>query len=140
MQSWKRACLVIITVALWQLMHLGTCWTIHHVPTCMSCHKAIVVITGRAYCFYDSMYIMLILLLWDLSTLCVVDHLWPLMHIYSEVMKTIKCANPVYTCMYVCIYLDDMWKQIGRFFCIWFLWSECFTLVLVFPFIRYLRS
>ena len=35
-----------------------------------SCHKAIVVITGRAYCFYDCIYIMLILLLWDLSTVC----------------------------------------------------------------------
>ena len=25
--------------------------TIHHVPKCMSCHKAIVVITGKAHCF-----------------------------------------------------------------------------------------
>ena len=53
-------------MALWQLMHLGT-WcnrtscahhtlclsdvTVHHVPKRMSCHKAIVVITGRrAHC------------------------------------------------------------------------------------------
>ena len=44
---------------------------------CMSCHKAIVVITRRVHCFYDYMYIMPILLLWDLSTLCVVDiHLY----------------------------------------------------------------
>ena len=28
---------------------------------CMSCHKAIVVITGRVHCFHDNMYIMLIL-------------------------------------------------------------------------------
>ena len=28
--------------------------TVHHVPKCMSCHKAIVVITGRAHCFYDN--------------------------------------------------------------------------------------
>ena len=28
------------------------CVTVHHVPKCMSCHKAIVVITGRAYCFH----------------------------------------------------------------------------------------
>ena len=27
------------------------CVTVHHVPKCMSCHKAIVVITGRAHCF-----------------------------------------------------------------------------------------
>ena len=46
-----------------------------HVPKCMSCHKAIVVITGRAHCFHDYIYITLILLLWDLSTLIVVDHL-----------------------------------------------------------------
>ena len=29
---------------------------VHHVPKCMSYHKAIVVITGRAHCFHDSMY------------------------------------------------------------------------------------
>ena len=34
-----------------------------HVPKCMSCHKAIVVITGRAHYFHDYIYIMLILLL-----------------------------------------------------------------------------
>ena len=37
--------------------------TVHHVPKCMSCHKAIVVITGRAHCFHDYIYITLILLL-----------------------------------------------------------------------------
>ena len=45
--------------------------TVHHVPKCMSCHKAIVAITGRMYCFYDCIYITPILLLWDLSTVCV---------------------------------------------------------------------
>ena len=30
---------------------------------CMSCHKAIVVITGRAHCFHDYIYITHILLL-----------------------------------------------------------------------------
>ena len=29
----------------------------NHVPKCMSCHKAIVAITGRAYCFHDNIYI-----------------------------------------------------------------------------------
>ena len=29
-----------------------------HVPKCMSCHKAIVVITGRAHCFHDCIYIL----------------------------------------------------------------------------------
>ena len=50
-------------------------YPMYHVPKCMSCHKAIVVITGRAHCFHDYIYITLILLLRDLSTLCVVDHL-----------------------------------------------------------------
>ena len=49
--------------------------TVNHVPKCISCHKAIVVITGRTHCFHDCIYITLILLLRDLSTLCVVDHL-----------------------------------------------------------------
>ena len=30
---------------------------IHHVPKCMSCHKAIVVINGRAHCFHDNIYV-----------------------------------------------------------------------------------
>ena len=42
-------------LCLWQLMHLDTC--LHHVTKCMSCHKAIVVITGRAHCFNDCIYI-----------------------------------------------------------------------------------
>ena len=29
-------------------------------PKCMSCHKAIVVITGRAYCFHDNIHIYII--------------------------------------------------------------------------------
>ena len=56
--------------------------SVHDVPKCMSCHKDIVVITARAHCFHDSIYIMLILQLWDLSTLCVVDPLWPFKYIY----------------------------------------------------------
>ena len=46
----------------------------HH--KCMSCHEAIVVITGRAHWFHDCIYIyiMLILLLGNLSTLCDMDH------------------------------------------------------------------
>ena len=44
------------------------------VPKCMSCHKAMMVIR-RAHCFHDYMYIMPILLLWELTILCVMDHL-----------------------------------------------------------------
>ena len=85
--EWKPYALPVITT--WQLMHLGT-WatghvnpvhqyiTVHHVAKCISCYKAIVVITGRWNSFRDCIYVMLILLLWDSSTLCVVDHLWPL--------------------------------------------------------------
>ena len=52
------------------------CVNVHHVPKWMSFHKAIVVIIRRAHCFHDYIYIMPILILWDLSTLCVVDHLY----------------------------------------------------------------
>ena len=37
--------------------------TLVHVSKCMSCHKATVVITGRAHCFHDFIYVALILLL-----------------------------------------------------------------------------
>ena len=38
---------------------------------------------------YINIYITLILLLWDLSTLCVVDHLWPLIHVYIYIYISI---------------------------------------------------
>ena len=47
------------------------CATVHHVSKRMSCHKVIVVITRRAHCFHDCIYITHILILQDLSTLCV---------------------------------------------------------------------
>ena len=34
--------------------------TAHHVPKSMSCHKTIVVITGRGHCFYYNLYIIYI--------------------------------------------------------------------------------
>ena len=51
---------------------------VHHMPKCMSCRNAIVVVTRRTHCFHDYIYITPIFLLWDLSTLYVVDHIWPL--------------------------------------------------------------
>ena len=63
------ALLVITTMALSQLMYLGT--TVHHVPKCMRCHKTIVAMTGRIHYFHDYIYITPILLWRDLSTLCV---------------------------------------------------------------------
>ena len=68
---------------------------ISHVPKCMSCHKTIVVITGRAHCFHDNIYITLILLLWDLNTLCVVDHLWPLIYNYLEKSLHYRCFTAI---------------------------------------------
>ena len=58
--------------------------TTHRVPTNRTIvdNKAAVVIARRAHCFHDYKYITLILLLWDFSTLCVVDHFWPLTYIY----------------------------------------------------------
>ena len=83
--------------------------TVHHVPKCMSCYKAIVVITGRAHCFHDCIYVTPILLLWDLSTLCGMDHLWPLIYIWYIyiyiIYKYIMCVNKM-------IYI----------WCIWHIW------------------
>ena len=60
MQSWKQCTLpVITTMALWQL----------------ATHALGHMISGRAHCFHDCMYIMPILLL------CVVGHVWPLISI-----------------------------------------------------------
>ena len=50
---------------------------------CMSCYKAIAMITGSAHCFHDCVYIMSILLLWDLSSLCAMYHFWPLIYYAS---------------------------------------------------------
>ena len=58
------------------------CVTIHHVPKCMSCHKAIVVITGRAYCFHDSIYIYI----YD---------------IYIYILYS--CNNCIYLSLFVCV-------------------------------------
>ena len=86
---WSVLSPVIRTV---QTVHI----TVHHVPKCMSCYKAIVVITGKEHCFHDCIYIMSILLLWDLSTLYVMDHSWPLIYIYIYIY--------IYVFIY-CIYL-----------------------------------
>ena len=52
--------------------------TVNHVPKCMRFYRAIVAITGRAHFFHDNIYIMLILLLWDLGTVSWItyDHLY----------------------------------------------------------------
>ena len=59
-----------------RLSPLWLCGTVHYVPKCIRCHKAIAVMTRRTHCSHDFIYITPILRLRDLSTLCVVDHLW----------------------------------------------------------------
>ena len=62
-------------------------------PKRITCH--IVVITGRTHCFHDNIYIML---LWDLrNTLCIMDHLWPLLFL------SISIFIYVYIYIYICI-------------------------------------
>ena len=51
--------------------HNGFVATVHHVPKCMSCHKAIVVITGRAHCFHDYIYILGSSCFCEIRALCV---------------------------------------------------------------------
>ena len=63
-------------------------------------HNGFMVITGRAHCFHDNIYITLIWLLWDLSTLCVVHHLWPLIYILY-IIYIIYFIYYIYTC--ICI-------------------------------------
>ena len=57
MKSWKQCALPIIAT---MLCGNSCTWahdvTVHHVPKCMGCHKAIVVITGRAHCFHGCIY------------------------------------------------------------------------------------
>ena len=60
----------------------------HYVPKCISCHKATVVIIGRAHSFHDNIYIMLILLscLCEIWTLCLWDTLWQLTPVLGHMM------------------------------------------------------
>ena len=51
-------------------------------------------------CFHDCMYITLILLSWDLSTLCVADHLWPLIYIYIYIYLYIILNIYIYIYIY----------------------------------------
>ena len=85
-------------------------WLYGNSCTHMSCHKAIVVITERAHCFHDKIYIIVILLLWDLSTLCVVDHLWPLIYITYILYH-------LYILKYNCIFHKEM--SFRQFYILW---------------------
>ena len=100
---------IIYTIYYWA--HDGTWCTyvhdVHHVPKCMSCQKAIVVTTGRAHCFHDCMYITPILLLLDLSTLCIVNVIWPLILYILYIILYIQYI--IYIYMHIYIYICIMY-------------------------------
>ena len=100
--------------------------TVHNVPKCMCCHNTIVVITGRAHCFHDCIHIKPILLLWDLSTLCVADHLWPLMYTYTYTYMY------VYICIYMNIYIY-IYVYIYMYICIWIFIYLYYIYVYIYP-------
>ena len=105
-ESWARrnTCIWIIYVYIYVIMktmcppgyhHNGFVAThalgymsAHHLPKCMSCHKATAETTGREHCFHDCIYITLILLLWDLSTLC-----WHIILVYHQKRITKKVGR-----------------------------------------------
>ena len=72
---------------------LRSCAQVHE----RSCHKATVVITERTHCFHDSIFITPILLLWNLSTLCVCvfwityNHLY-IIYIYIYILHYIHIS------------------------------------------------
>ena len=79
--SWRNKCLAFCIYML-TFVHLYTTFKVYikfilyMQIMCPSATKPLwcVVITGRANCFHDYIYITLTLLLSDLSTVCVVDH------------------------------------------------------------------
>ena len=75
------------------------CLTVHQVPKCMSCHKAIVVITGRAHCFHDC-----------IST-CIHVHIFIII-----ILKFITMFLPVNMCKFC--------KQYFNFYCKWYIWKQ----------------
>ena len=76
--------------------------TVHNVPVCMSCHKKIVVIMGRAHCFYDYMYI-----LWT-SYFCEIWAIlmWWIIYNYLYLSFYLSVYVSIYLSIYLCIYLS----------------------------------
>ena len=90
--------------------------TVHPVPKCMSCHKAIVVITGRAHCFHDSMlYIMLLLVPSDFSIVCVVDPLWPLIYVFIFVFSWCSSLFCTIFCWYVNLFWNPLFFKVSSY-------------------------
>ena len=78
---------VITTMALWQLMHLGTWCKQSHVPNSMSCHKAIVVINRREHCFHDYIY-----------------NIW-MYNVSLYLPISLSICLYIYICMHFCMYV-----------------------------------
>ena len=99
--------LVHISSCTWHILKLKRAydlfWEIveawHHVSECMSSHKELVLITRRAHCFHDWIYITPILLLWDLSNVCVVDQIWS-QSLILYIFIYIFIKNILYICIY----------------------------------------
>ena len=96
-------------MTLWELMHLET-WCID------------MVITRRAHCSHDCIYIMPMLLLWDLSSLSIVDHLWPLIYksfhwIQYEILMLFffrKGRRQYIYVLPICMYLFNSWPVCAK--------------------------
>ena len=48
---------ILATHALELMMYMMNVKTMHHLLKCMCCRKAIVVISGKAHCFHDCIYL-----------------------------------------------------------------------------------
>ena len=89
---YNRESAVFISLYLYVFIYVYKCYNENNVPSrlspqwlcgnsCTSAHDV--------RCFHDNIYITLILLLWDLSALCFVDHLWPLIYMYIYIYALI---------------------------------------------------
>ena len=81
-----------------------------YVPKCMTCHKAIMVITGGAYCFpdYIYMYLFYIYIYPHIYTLFPYIYTWTCIYTYKYINNI--CIYKIYVCMIyiymcVCVYI-----------------------------------
>ena len=56
----------------------------YHVPKCMSCHKVIVVITGRAHCFHDWIYMYIYIYVYIYIYICICIYMKYMRVLFSE--------------------------------------------------------
>ena len=102
------------------------CVTVHHVPKCMSCHKVIVVITGRAHCFHDCIYIMLTYITYSMIAyiyIYIYMYVYIYIHtcIYIYIHKHNLCNYIIPLCVYLFIFLSTYKVLINKVNCLFFL-------------------